>query len=63
MNPIYPDLEPVRLQSNINHYYASGRLRAYCCGCVYGESNVILICFFWAVKIITFTYNIKVVYL
>ncbi|KAI8370213.1 hypothetical protein BD560DRAFT_396730 [Blakeslea trispora] len=45
----YPlEQERARLQSNVDHYNRSSRLRAYCCGCIYGESNSVLICLCWA---------------
>lgn len=47
MNPM---MEEIRA-ANINHYYQSSRVRAYCCGFISRSSNTTYVCFLWAVKL------------
>lgn len=46
----FQQIEQTRRQYELEHYPRSGRFRAYCCGCISGEKNSLIVCFCWAVR-------------
>ncbi|KAK4519816.1 uncharacterized protein ATC70_010058 [Mucor velutinosus] len=44
----FQQIDQTRRQYELEHYKKSGRFRAYCCGCISGEKNSLIVCFCWA---------------